>query len=205
MLAKAYTALRRFDDAHTQLRDAMQASRQTSDLVGQGYAMEYTAHVFQLQGRYPDAIDHHSRAFDLYGAAGERALQANPLNGIGLAHVRLGNHRQALRYCEPALALQQEFGDRSEEAATWASLGHARSGLGDYTGSAICYRQALDVFRDTGDRYREAFVLASMGDTQHAAGDPAAAERTWRQALDIFDQLNHADAEKVRAKLSAIT
>ena len=62
----------------------------------------------------------------------------------------------------------------------------------------------MELFRETGERYREAVTLHSCGDAYLAAGDPAAAWQVWQQALAIFDELNHAHAEQVRAKLRAL-
>jgi hypothetical protein len=43
--------------------------------------------------------------------------------------------------------------------------------------------------------------LVRLGDTYHASGDTGAAGDTWRPALSIFTDLDHPDAEQVRARL----
>jgi hypothetical protein len=51
------------------------------------------------------------------------------------------------------------------------------------------------------DRYMEATVLAHLGDSRHAVGQLRQARDTWQQALAILEDIQHADADQVRAKL----
>jgi tetratricopeptide (TPR) repeat protein len=126
----------------------------------------------------------------------------NALNAIGWCHALLGNHTAALTYCQQALALNQQLGDRVGEAHTWDSLGYAHHHVGHHTQAAGCYQHARTLFRSLGDRYYEATVLTHLGDTHHAAGHPDQARTAWTTALDILTDLNHPDADTVRAKVA---
>jgi hypothetical protein len=53
-----------------------------------------------------------------------------------------------------------------------------------------------------GDRYRQTVVLTHLGDAFHAAGDLRAACDTWRSALVILEDLDHPDADDLRARLA---
>jgi len=205
MLGYAHSAAGRLDEAEAEARKALELSKRVHDRVAQGHAHDSLATILQRQRRHSDALDEARQAFELYRATGKRVWQANALNGIGLSYVRLGDHRQALTHCREALRLLQELGDREGEAATWISLGHAYLGLADHEQSGTCYERAIDMFREAGDRYREAFALAGLGDADHAAGNHDAASHAWKQALAIFDDLDHPDAEQVRAKLAEVS
>jgi DNA-binding SARP family transcriptional activator len=85
------------------------------------------------------------------------------------------------------------------------SLGGAHHERGDDAEAVDCYRQALALFRESGDRHLEATILTHLGDVQHATGEHDAARKTWRQALDILTDLDHSDADAVRAKVLALT
>ena len=50
----------------------------------------------------------------------------------------------------------------------------------------------------------EANVLVRLGDSLLAAGRAKAAQESWKEALAIFEQINHPDAERVRAKLDQL-
>jgi tetratricopeptide (TPR) repeat protein len=96
-----------------------------------------------------------------------------------------------------------DLGLREGEAGTWNSLGYAHHGLADYQQAALCYQRALGLYRGLGDRYYEASALTSLGDVHLSAGDSGAARRAWAQALPILEEIDHADASRVRAKLTS--
>jgi DNA-binding SARP family transcriptional activator/tetratricopeptide (TPR) repeat protein len=200
-LASAYTRLGRFDDAHTQLRRALDLTTRAGDLTGQAHIHQSFAHLRDRQGRYREALDHTQQALDLYRAVGHELGQARCLNAVGWYHTLLGDHQLALTTCQQALALLQELDDRPALAATWDSLGHAHHRLGHHDDAVTCYQYALDLVRELGDRYYEAVALTHLGDAHQASGDPRTADSAWQQALAILDQLDHPDAGEVRAKL----
>jgi DNA-binding SARP family transcriptional activator/tetratricopeptide (TPR) repeat protein len=200
-LANAYTRLHRFDDAHRHLRHALELSLRAGDAVEQAHTHQNLAHVWERQERHHEALEHTQVALGLYRAVGHRRGQARCLNGIGWYHTLLGDHEKALATCRQALALLQELDDRPAQAVTWDSLGLAHHRLGQHGQAVACFRHALDLARELGDRCHEAAALIHIGDTHCAAGDPGAARDVWQQALTILDDLHHAGAEEVRAKL----
>jgi tetratricopeptide (TPR) repeat protein len=144
------------------------------------------------------------RALTLVSGA-ELVHRARFLNDLGWFHAQLGDHRQALVHCEQALALSQKLDDRLAQAGTWDSLGYAHRHLGDHQQAISCYQHAVDLYRDLADAYNEAITLADLGDAHQDAGQPEAARRTWREALRMLTELDHPDADDVRARLGAAT
>ena len=137
-------------------------------------------------------------------SAGHHHGHARALNSVGWDHALLGNHTNALTYCQQALTLSEQLGDRDGQAHAWDSLGYAHHRLGHHTHAAGCYQQALTLYRALGDHYEEATTLTNLGDTYHAAGHPDATQTTWTHALAILNNLDHPDADTVRAKLAAL-
>jgi len=200
-LARAYTLLGRNHDADTHYRDALDLYGQSGDHGGQVPIHLNLALVAERQGRYADALEHSRRALELSRIARTKVGQANALNAIGWYQTLLGDHRQAIEDCQQALALLQEIGDLHGEATTWDSLGYAHHHLGRYQEAVTCYQHAIDLYRNVGDRYEEAATLTRLGETHHATNDPLAAHETWQRALDILDELDHPDADHLRARL----
>jgi tetratricopeptide (TPR) repeat protein len=95
----------------------------------------------------------------------------------------------------------RELGDAMGAAYTMDSLAYIHRGLGDRQQAIACYRQARDMFREAGEPEGEAEALSYIGDIHHDSDDPDAARDAWREALAILTQLNHPDAERLRAKL----
>jgi len=120
---------------------------------------------------------------------------------VGWFYAKLGNHRQALIYCQQALDLQREIGDRFGQAETYDSLGYAHRHLGQLQEATTAYQQALTLYREFGDRYNEADTLAYLGDVHRTSGDLENARIAWQRALEILEQVDHADADRVRAKM----
>jgi len=125
------------------------------------------------------------------------------LKDVGFAHAMLGNHDQAIRYCESALAAMRDVGEQRWEGAIWDSLGYAHHQRGDYAEAIACYERAIALSRDLADRFNEADSLSSLGDVYYSAGSTGAAHAAWSQALRIFGEIDHPDRDKVRAKLRA--
>jgi tetratricopeptide (TPR) repeat protein len=202
-LARAYTRLGRFDDAHTQLRDALRLYCQSADQAGQADTYHYLAILLSRRNLFADALDHARQFLVLSRAVGDQRRQALALNAVGWIQALLGDARSALTSCEQALFLNQDLSDRHGEAHTWDSLGYAHHHLEHYVQAITCYRNALTIVRYLGDRYQEADTLGNLGETYSVIGDSRAAHDAWEQALTILVELNHPEAEQVRAKLSA--
>jgi DNA-binding SARP family transcriptional activator/tetratricopeptide (TPR) repeat protein len=204
-LARAYTMLGRFDDAHTHLRHALDAATQAGDQTGQAHTHFNLGYLCWRRDLPTQALGHARQALQLYEVTGHRTGQAGALNDIGWYHTLLGDHQQALVHCEKALALQQELDNRDGQAGTWDSLGHAHHNLGHHTEAVACYRHAVTLYHDLGDRYHEASTLTRLGDTQHTAGNTDAARDAYHRAVTILEDIDHPDALEVRAKLHDLT
>jgi DNA-binding SARP family transcriptional activator/tetratricopeptide (TPR) repeat protein len=202
-LAEACERLNRLEEAESHYREALKVYAAAGDLRGEANACLGISEVAEEQHRFTDALGYSRRALALSRRAGDAIMQALALNSVGCDHSALGEYDQALMSCQEALALMQELGMREGEACTWSSLGDARHGLADHQQATICYQRALGLFNGLGDRYSEARTLTRLGDVRLSAGDSGAARRVWAQALRILEEIDHADAGCVRAKLTS--
>jgi tetratricopeptide (TPR) repeat protein len=201
-LGLAYLELRRFDDAYAEHLQAVELYSRLDDLAGTARAYLNVARACDHLGRKEDALRNAEQALDLYRKAGIPAGEARTLNSVGWYHGQLGDHRQALAFCQQALDLLEGIGDRYAQAYTLDSIGYAHHHLGDFPEAITAYRHALDLNQDLHDRRFEADTLNDLGDTYRAAGRADAARDAWKRAAEILDELGHANAEKVRAKIN---
>ncbi len=201
-LARACTRLNRFDDADAHLRDALSLCVESADQTGQADTQHYLAVLCWRWNRLETALEHSLQCLELSRVVGHRGRLAGALNGVGWFRALLGDPQSALVPCEQALVIYTELGDLHGRAHTWDSLGYAHQHLGDHVRAIECYLNTLTLVRQLGDRYQEADTLANLGDVRLATGDPPAARDDWQRALIILDELDHPDAEKVRAKLA---
>jgi tetratricopeptide (TPR) repeat protein len=194
--------LAQYDDADAHFRQALDLY-DPDDHIGQAHTRHNLAVVSVKQERIGDALRHAEESLNLYRASAHRHGQVKGLNAVGWCHTLLGNHQEAITYCQQALSLYVELGDRLGEAGTWHSLGYTHHHLRQHDQAIDCYQHALDLFRELGNRYHEAETLDHLGDTHAATGDPDPARMVWRQAVAILTELDHPEADRVRAKLDS--
>jgi tetratricopeptide (TPR) repeat protein len=139
----------------------------------------------------------------MYQAIGNKMGRADMLNNIGLCHGLPGDYEHARVLCRRALSVSADSGHRENEGTIWDSLGYAEHHLGNFAEAAACYQRALSLCRESGERHAEAEALTHLGDTRQAADELPQAREAWQQALAILDDLQHPDADQVRAKLAS--
>jgi DNA-binding SARP family transcriptional activator/tetratricopeptide (TPR) repeat protein len=201
LAAAACHRLAEYQQARAHLMTALDLYRQTGDRLGEARIYQSLSIISDRQGQLPDALGHDEQALTLFRAIGHRSGQAYALNSIGWSQMILGDPEQGRSSCQQSLALHRELGDRAGEAHAWDSLGYAEHQLGRLAQAADCYRQALTLFRELGDRYQQADTLQHLAGTCRSHGDPAGARYAWQQALAILEDLEHPDADLVRAEL----
>jgi tetratricopeptide (TPR) repeat protein/transcriptional regulator with XRE-family HTH domain len=203
LLAIACAELGDDDDARGYFSRSLTLYQRLGSHPGEARIQNHLGFLAERQGRYADALAHAEQALRRYQAIGDKAAEAQALNSVGWYHGLLGDYQLARVFCRQALTLNAEVGHRSLEGYVWDSLGYAEHHLGNLTEAAACYQRSLRAARETGDRFYEANALAHLGDNHHAAGKPTQAREAWQQAVAILDDLQHPDADQVRAKLAS--
>jgi DNA-binding SARP family transcriptional activator/tetratricopeptide (TPR) repeat protein len=203
ILANAHRKVGDHEQASDHYASSLRLYQRLGDRRGEAGIQQNLGVLAGAQGRYADALAHAEQALRLYQATGDKVSEVNALNAVGWYHALLGDYRQGRVFCRRALTLCAATGHRWFEGSVWDSLGYAEHHLGNLVEAADCYQRALGLFREFGDRFGEAGTLTRLGDTRHAAGLPAQARQQWQQALAILDDLQHPNADQVRAKLAA--
>jgi tetratricopeptide (TPR) repeat protein len=200
-LSRGLMRLGRYPEAYHQLDRALDIYRLLGDRVRQAHIQLSYAVVLNPLGRIEDALRHSLVALDLYRLTDHEPGQANALNAAGWYCAHLGRYEDSLDHCERALAILRKIDNPFGEAPTWDTLGYAHFRRGDHRRALDCHDRALTLFRELGDRYNEADVLRHLADDRVALGDSNGARAALRRALAILDELQHADADEVRARL----
>lgn len=202
MIGRALTRLRRYHDASSHLRHALNLYDQVGDQAGLALSHLCLGHIYEQRGRYSQALAHAQTALELNRSAGNVPDQGHALNAVGWLQSQLGNQQQALVHCGQALGLLREIGDRYGQAATYDSLGCIHRMLGDHAQAVSCYEHAVNLSREIGDRYAEGKTLARIGDAHHATDRLAEAQGAWQRAMAILDELGDPDADRIRGQLA---
>jgi DNA-binding SARP family transcriptional activator/tetratricopeptide (TPR) repeat protein len=204
LLAAACTQLGDYEQARRHYASSLSLYQRLGNRLGEAKILQGLGAVAEHQERYADALRHSQQALLVYQALGDKANEAVSLNDIGWHYGLVGDYQQARAFCQKALTLCAETGQHWLEGFVWDSAGYAEHHLGNLAEATACYERALSLHRDSGDRFLEADTLTHLGDSHHAAGGLAEARAAWEQALDILEDLEHPDADRVRAKLASI-
>ncbi|GAB2602639.1 hypothetical protein Aab01nite_62240 [Paractinoplanes abujensis] len=113
-------------------------------------------------GHHGDALTVHGHALQAARAAGDVTGQAYALNGLGVAHRRLGAPKRATDDLEESLDLFRRSGDLPGQALALYDLATVMQWVGDYPGAIDCKQQALELYRRAGDRVGEANMLSGI-------------------------------------------
>jgi tetratricopeptide (TPR) repeat protein/DNA-binding XRE family transcriptional regulator len=203
LLANACTELGDHDQARGHYASSLAQYQRLGNRLGEAKVHQGLGLLADRQGRYADALGHAEQALRLFRVIGDKPAEAQALNSVGWCHGLLGDYRQARAFCRQALDLCVEVGNRWLQGYAQDSLGYAEHHLGNLAEAAVCYQRALSLYRESGDRFQEAETLTRLGDTRLAAGQLPQARQAWQQALAIFEDLQHPDADQVRAKLAS--
>ncbi|MBO4206434.1 AfsR/SARP family transcriptional regulator [Micromonospora echinofusca] len=203
-LARAHLRLRDHDQAEAHLRAALTLCRQHNDQSGQAQTHHYFGALREQQGRYREAVRHGEQAVTLCRASGLGFGLGHALNAVAWHRARLGRHHDAIAPCREAIEVTEKLGDRSGQANAWDTLGYVQQHVGEFGSAILSYRRAIDLYQNLGDRYFESVALTHLAETHRAAGRPDSARKAYLQALDGLDELDHLDADEVRAALSRL-
>jgi DNA-binding SARP family transcriptional activator len=171
------------------------------NLSGQGSAHLGMCISLGRKGDHEAALSHGQQALELFRRAGDQIGEAYMLHLVGLELARLGSGEQGRDHCSQAVELYGELGDNGGLADAWHSLGTVHQRLGEYVEAIACFQQALMLSAELGDLWGQAYCLINVGDTHDEAGEVAAARETWQQALEMLGDLQHPDADRIRARL----
>lgn len=193
-----------FTDALACFHQALEMHIQLGDRPGAARDHHDIAAAADRLGRSGEALEHAQQSLALFEAEDGHAGVARATNAVGYLHAQQGDFEQAMVYCQRALGLLSGGNDPLVEAATLDSIGYALTHLGR-PGEAITYlRNAAAIIEEMRAPYWQVDVLIHLGDACQAGGEPEQCRHAWQEALAIMDDLNHPDADQVRAKLGGL-
>jgi len=204
-LAHAYLLLGEHDKASAELQRSLERAVETGDTNAVAFTHRLIAQVHWRRGDLPLALHHGQLMLALLRDGDDPQHLAIALNAVGWYHALLGDHAAAIAHCEEGLGLCRQIGNQLGQARTHDTLGYAYHHLGEHARAVDNFREALVLFRALGDRYSEADTLSHLAETYLSLGDTGRAQASWRSALEILTDLDHPEAEEVRAKLARLT
>jgi tetratricopeptide (TPR) repeat protein len=120
----------------------------------------------------------------------------------GVAHLQLGDFREADDFFARGLALYQELGDKRNTAAMFSNLGESARFRGDFSAAAKLYEQALALVRQIGNRDSETIYLSNLCGARLGLNQFKEAEKDIRLAIAMTPAANSCNLADTYALLS---
>jgi len=148
------------------------------------------------------AAQHLQEGLDLAKKLGDRRVEANALNGLGLVAEIRGNYREAVKNYQVALDLRQMLGDDGGAAGTHTNLGNAYESLGRLDSALNSHRESLVTYERLRDTVRMARAFSNISGVWEESGDyPTAFTELNKSRLLLEAQGDPATVAKVYTKL----
>jgi tetratricopeptide (TPR) repeat protein len=155
-------------------------------------ALAYWLHA---GGRSDKAMTVYAALISAAAAAGNRKIQADALEGLGVVSYARGNHQQAQDAYRQAHDIYAELGDTSGQANTLKGLGDVLRLLGDYAPAEDAYQQAHDRYRDGDNTRGQVDALTGQGELAGARGDFHRAQAAYQQAHDLSRRIGYRSGQ----------
>ncbi|MEV7597199.1 tetratricopeptide repeat protein [Kitasatospora sp. NPDC089797] len=203
-LGQVHRSQGRQQPARRELRSALALFEALGDRPREGRTRLDLAIAHGEEHADAEAVAESRRALELFRELGDLSGQALALNSIGWYLTQQGELRAALPQCRLALDLAREAGNLPGQSSIWDSIGFIHHHLGEYREAIPAYQESLRLRRAIGDYFLQADIHTHLGDTHLALGDPGTARAEWLRGLAILEDLQHRDADAVRARLARL-
>jgi len=182
-----YLAWRRYYDDWVALAGAAQDA---ADPAGEAVAGNRLGLALRDAGDLDGAIEEHTRARDLYRAAGDRHGEAMACGNLGNALRRAGRTKDAIRAQTQARDLFRAVGDVHGQATACGNLGLALQASRRYPQALNAHYSARVLFATAGDPRGEAIAWDNLGITFTQAHRPDEAVEPHTHAARLFEELS---------------
>ncbi|ADV68829.1 EAL domain-containing protein [Deinococcus maricopensis] len=162
-------------------QDAQVAAQALCDVALESLAWVLHGASLYFRSRFVEARDAYHRALDLGRRAGDGALQARALNGLGITEERLGDYGSAMELFLESLRVAQEHGDERGRLRVLSNIAVTHAELGEYDRALQAHLEIIDAARVVGDRVIESSAMANAVVDHYTLG-------AYEQALAVADE-----------------
>ncbi len=174
---------------------AVEAAKREGNRAAEGIALNNLGVVYQLQGRWAEAIAAYEQDLAICRELGDRHGEGATLNNLGVVYEKQGRWAEAIAAYEQDLAICRELGDRHGEAQTLNNLGVVYEKQGRWAEAIAAYEQSLRIKRELGDQHGEGQTLNNLGGVYQLQGRWAEAVGAYEQSLRIKRELGDRHGE----------
>jgi tetratricopeptide (TPR) repeat protein len=157
----------RLPEAFDHLQAALAIVDQGDDLDERAHTHRSITVAWAELGDHERALEHATKALELFRASGFTAREAEALNAVGWHTANLGRFADALPLCLLALEMCRGLRHQSAaEASTLEDLAFIYRHTDRPAEAAEHYRASAEVWAGLGDRHHEAEALRRLGEVE---------------------------------------
>ncbi|MET8849163.1 BTAD domain-containing putative transcriptional regulator [Amycolatopsis sp. NPDC004625] len=165
-VGKALIFLGRFDEAASQLDEALALAVAQRNDVLESMARNSIATIADFRGNRPAAREQYDLALAAARRTGHALLEGIALCNIGEHHRWCGDHQKALEYLHRSGRIAEDLDSAGLGAPVLAALGSAYAGLGHEEKADEHFRRALEFARAGGNTNLEVTALNDLAATK---------------------------------------
>ncbi|HTE65701.1 MAG TPA: tetratricopeptide repeat protein, partial [Candidatus Binatia bacterium] len=176
----------------TLIDEAEALSEAVGDQRRLGRALTYKVIQFVMAGDFGAALEAGLRALAIGESQADVAIQVVANGYLGVAYRSRGEHRDAVRHCEAAIALipeglaQERFGQAAiQSSQARNNLAIALGELGQFVEAFGRLREAIHIAEEAAHVYTLVFPLLGLGTLKLDQGDFAGAVAPLERGLDL--------------------
>ena len=190
--------------AIARLGEALEIREQLGPAPGLARVLSNYGWSCQLLGRFDDALRCLREALALNRQSGSRWDEGSILSDLGVTYARMGDFDAAFGCHREALSMIKPMAQRGIEGELRSKAGDSYLLAGQFDTALDHYERASVLAWQAGERYHRARAMDGMARCHRALGRPERARERWLDALAIFTDLDHRDADQVRAALDSL-
>src|SRR6266498_4986668 len=188
-------------------KEALYLARQLKYERGESQALITLGENFRLEGDFPQALEDLFNALRISRNIGDKEMEGNSLDFIGIAYVDLGEYRQGLNYLYEAKKIEAKLPLRMISfSLSYIGQAYEKMNMPD---SALFFQQQALFFQQQGQTLGQdvpqsplrSLILTRLGIIQDRLGNQTQALSYYRNVIYIGDLLNLGTAQYLIAEL----
>jgi tetratricopeptide (TPR) repeat protein len=184
-MGEIHYELGQYQQAHDCYQDALEKSKEITDLQGQAEALTALGLIHVLLDEVEKSLSYSDQALSLSHEIGNQDISARALSNMGFAHYMSGDSSKASQYLNQALVLAEKTGDRATQAQVLLYLGYVRNDAGELNEALNLYQRSLLLWQGINHPADQSRTLAAIGGIFTAIGEAQKALNYNKQALEM--------------------
>ncbi|NMC69763.1 MAG: tetratricopeptide repeat protein [Myxococcales bacterium] len=162
------------------------------DTPALGRAHRYLAVACGIQQRYPEALDHHRRALQIFRCLNDPLGLARERLSLGLHYIDMGEPELAEFYLSDGLKMAERCEDLTLLSTAFARLGTFALSQGKPDQTLDYFQRDLALTRETEAVHNRAYPLRNIGRALTLLGRFKEAERRFAESTEAFETVHDA-------------